>query len=558
MLSLLLLLTLQPVAGSATPQESAEQLRVRFRVTDEKHTPIPDAVVRFSKDLAWGPLDHEPAGPHKTASDGSVALDVPLVEPNILGNRGYIVVELLGYSIATTPIRGSIGVAERVLDLGTIALKRGVDVTIHVRDTAGAAISGAQIAVFECSDRFPRLASPRDHVTSSEGLVSLSGLRGSRFEIEVSHSDYVTSSAISGGLRPGGYEHLAIVLEGALQLSGTLLYADGKPVPHGAVELTAEGWQERDSCDREGRFVIRGVPVAKQYQLEVTNGALATTFRAANLDEFPDRFVRERGATLVISFSDESGPVTAAVDFPRVKTDTGIRNRGSHRLLRSGRYLISDLWPIRSMVEVRPFKHLKPDPQAVELQMEETSEISFQLVSEIAPVTAEFTLTVLDDLGVPIAGVMVRTFGPERLSDTTTDALGQAVALSQQSDDFRLHASKDGYDYYNVTQPQITDGKITLVLARGAAVSVTVVGDNQKPSLAPRVLKLVPTTGVGNRYYAGCQNGLAAVFSGVPPGQYRVHSNRPDVRGSDWIDLDMTVEIDELRDYEFRVTALDD
>jgi protocatechuate 3,4-dioxygenase beta subunit len=233
--------------------------RLHVHVTEAAGgTPVPGAHVRYER---VGSLEAW------TGPDGLARID------GVAGGDGFLDVEARGFA----PVRRDVRVPEgaRAPVVVEVELQAGAPLSGTVRAADGSPVEGARVVAHEAT-AMVEVDGPRTDgvATDREGRFELPALAAGIYRLQATHPEHVAGEF--GPVRVDGVRPLAgleIRMGAAGVVSGRVLDADGRPVPHASVgsvpppkspkRMAGMGFGAAyvfGHADAEGAFELRGLP----------------------------------------------------------------------------------------------------------------------------------------------------------------------------------------------------------------------------------------------------------------------------------------------------------
>jgi protocatechuate 3,4-dioxygenase beta subunit len=427
-------------------------------------------------------------------------------------------------------------------DLGTLVLHPGARLEGRVSDLRGRPLEGAEVRIREASGRPGRGEAdrlrerPPDAVTGPDGRFALRDLRPGRpLHLLTSRSGYLP--AWTPAVEAPAPEPLAVVLEDASRLAGTLVDEAGAPVAGARVGLRWLGppagtvglEPRRGGGSRVGETGPRG---AFSFE-ELAPGGVEVSARAEGFlpgepvtlelppaGEVADvRLVLHRGAVVEGRVLDPSGaPVEGARLRAGLAGAAGTSGADGAYRLEGVRLGVQGLFVHHPGYRrfVREI-HVEPGVNAEDVFLEDGWSVSGQTV---------------DEDGAPVAGASVELRAETSRAPGTYEAEsgedGAFRVVVSEEGGYHLTAVRDGFARSELGGLEVRSGSlegVEVVLVRGASVVGSVLG------LAPEELAAVSlearregATGPGSTVAGGVDHRGGYVVHHLAPGDWRVRA----------------------------------
>ncbi|MCC7015243.1 MAG: sigma-70 family RNA polymerase sigma factor [Planctomycetes bacterium] len=498
----------ESAAEAAASPEPATSARVEARVVDASGAPLARIELATNLDA------YHAAASALSGRDGRIALEVALTRP-----RAELEFVLRGTGWATQHSSGT-ATAGEVLQLGTLVLAPGGDVTGRVLDSQGRAIEGAAVGLDDFDGpESERVSSSLRHASAfapdavrsaADGQFVVRGVPTGLRRLVATHDEFhETASApfeVRAGMESRGVELRMGALDDSESISGVVLAPDGAPLPFASVRYTYSSWtgsgMGSSNTDARGRFRITPKRDA-EFELCASDGSgkfgpvelrgveLGTHGLELRLTE-PARLelrVRARDGRAIERFS-------ATASDPEHGSFGGMVGEGPHEQGRAtlaptlAHYVVEVRAPGYALATVGPFE--TPPQAAVEVVLEPMPGLRGRVLFEgrgLAQVELELYARGADRYLVN--GFETR-FDPDLLERATSDDDGAFAFTARADGDLVVLATHDGLalaeldvDDFRAAQGrdslelQMTRGgtlEVELRAARGVDAAGTLVG----------------------------------------------------------------------------------
>jgi protocatechuate 3,4-dioxygenase beta subunit len=420
---------------------------------------------------------------------------------------------------------------ERAVDLGDLVLRPGVRLAGRVVGPRGRPIDGAEVRV-RPSAGLPnpvveeRLRErPPDAVAGANGRFELPGLATGRpLDLFTTGPGHLPGWTL--GVEVSASETadpVTVVLAEASRLSGTVVDAEGVPVPEVGVELHWRGpptgrvgleplrpRSRSTEAGGRGEFAFEELPPGHVILSAHPDGFLPGESDPVTLPEGDEvagvRLVLQRGARVTGRVFDPAGEPLEGTQL-RIDTATAISGAdGAFRLdgvPRGDRSLHAYHPDYRAQVRI---VRVEPGENAVDLYLEEGWSLSGRTV---------------DEEGRPVAGARLE-LRPDR-----PDGVGGYRAAGGDDGSFRIVVSQEGSYRLSATHPDFAPGELGGLEIGPSPLENIEVTLTRGGSVVGRILGLAPDELAGVRVEAQREDGVGdrtAVAGGVgPEGDYAVH-----------------------------------
>ncbi len=506
--------------GAARSRPAGAELTIELRasstafghVVDSADVPIPGAEVTLQPSLVGNALEDmlrrqtgAADSPH-AVSDDQGRFEIADLEAGRYDLRasadGFAPATISGLTVPETATDGA-------FELGTVALSPGATIEGIVSDGGGNPITGAEVHARQEGGGIVRVALPRgerDQPTATSddlGRFTVSSLAaGEPVSLEVRREGYASTSL--SGIRPPTTEPLAITLEAASTLRGSVVDELGSAIPGASLRLvrqagssdattvqTVTGMMRNDNAGEDGRFEVKGI-AAGRWDLSASGRGFQEVTRAgievvAGRDPEELRIVLPKGAVLTGQVLGlDRAPVVGATVRSIVQRFASFQSGGQMLTARTdgdGRYRIEGLATGRVSMTA---EHPKYQAQVLDIEVRpEENTLDFELDRGL-----EITGRVIDENQLPVEGARVQATAPRGGSfviafgggrgRVVTGPDGAFVLEGLATGSYQVGAQKTGYAAAQTDHPVVLDSSsqlgIELRLERGAAIIGHVLG----------------------------------------------------------------------------------
>ena len=334
---------------------------------------------------------------------------------------------------------------------------------VTVEDTAGVAITGAKVEIFENDIKINEID------TNATGKVTISDMRADRtYKVTITKEGYTTQEeiALDNITTNGESLNKTIKLDQIVRGKATVTVKDkeGKIMP-GATVTIYNGATAVDAgtTDAEGKTTINNLPTGITYTVKaekagyVTKEGIAVVGSIVNVGDVvtAEVFLNPNVGSTVVTVEDTAGVAITGAKVEIFENDIKINEIDTNA---TGKVTISDMRADRTY-KVTITKEGYTAQEEITLDNittnGETKNKTIKINQEAAAtITGEATITIVDKGGEPISGAVVTIYsGSTSLGSGQTNAEGKILFKGLEANTiYTITITKDGY----TTQTNIT------------------------------------------------------------------------------------------------------